>query len=204
MNIHIVPSKDHERRHLSGSIKSVWKYFSIEEYKLANQSEQKKLVLRLITDCFLDVSEEIGWNKNNILNAKERALHHNCEFHFRSVPIKSRSKELSACIELELSRRKLSIWILFSTSDKQEWIKKHLIDTNAENLSFFRFFDKPCWLNQESFGFQFNNGVTLGVSLDDATCCWRGDDPRFVESFKYQLEYNEDWSPELAAKLANW
>jgi hypothetical protein len=64
-NIHVVRDIHKESQHLKGSIKSVSKYVSIDMYLNESKYEQKKFLLELITNCFLDVAQELGWEKNH-------------------------------------------------------------------------------------------------------------------------------------------
>ena len=122
-NIHVVRDIKNERHNLDGSIKSVWKYIPIENYLSASNYEQKQLLLELITSSFMDVSLKLDWNQKSIIEAKENCIKQNIHFHYTSKPVKHKASGLSARIELELLKDKVSIWVLFSTKNNQELIK---------------------------------------------------------------------------------
>lgn len=204
INIHVVRDIKNERHNLDGSIKSVWKYFPIENYLSASYYEQKQLLLDLITSSFMDVSYKLDWNQKSIIEAKENCIKQNIQFHYTSKLVKHKTSGLSARIELELLKDKVSIWVLFSTKNNQELIKKHLIDTPANQISAFRNFNRPEWINNSQFGFRFKNGLTLSISTDDNEKVWSEMNSKMDEYFKKQIDYNEKLSPEELAKLVNW
>ena len=203
-NIHVVRNLSKERQSLYGSIKSIWKYVSVDKYITATKKEQKILLLNLITKCFLDVSEVLGWDDNLILEAKEKSLNQNIDFQYSSKPVKNISGETSARIELQLTEKKVSIWVLFAHKNSKELIKKHFIDTSVEQISLFRNFDKPVWINATHFGFRFRNEMTLSISLNDNNGIWSDTKSKMDELFKKQIDFNEKLPPEEYVKLTNW
>lgn len=202
-NIHVVENADSERKDMNTSIKSVWKQISKEHFLNASENEKRIIILNLITDCLMSVSEELAWSERSILLAREQAISQNIQFQYTSKIRKNKSGDTSAKIRLELVKNKVSIWIEFSFKNKQESITKHLIDTNPENISFFHNFDTPIWLNDTNFGFLFKNGMTLSISAENSIPIWSKAENNADEWFKKIIAYDENTSLEELAKLAN-
>ncbi len=202
-NIHVVQNINEESQRLDGSVKSVSKYFPIQAYVDATKNARRQLLLELIVDCFLEVSKELEWSEKRILEAKENCLRQGIQFQYLTKPIKNKVTGDRAQIELSLKKDKVSIWVVFSQKNNDS-VRKHLIDTHANQVSFFRSFDHPKWMNNSYFGFEFNNRVTLSVAADNDEVVWKGIDTKKEESFRKQIDYQEELSPEEMLKLTNW
>lgn len=203
-NIHVVRDIHKEKQHLEGSLKSVWKYVPIDMYLNVSKNKRKQFLLELITNCFLDVALELGWDQNSIIEAKEKSITQNVDFQYRSKPVKNKTGKNSARIELQLLKDKVSIWVVFSSNSEQDLIKNHLIDTPLEQISIFRSFQKPKWINNTQFGFQFKNGMKLSVSVEKNEIIWSQVNSKMEELFKKQIDFNEKLSPEEFVKFVNW
>lgn len=202
-NIHIVPNINDERRCLDGSIKTVWKFISIDQYLSLTLIEQKKTLLDLITNCLLDVSELLHWNKEAIIEASKKTLNENIQFEFKSKFYKNKKHDKKALIELKLDKNKVSIFIIFKFNNESDTITKHLIDTSIVQVSFFRNFDNPLWLNEECFGFKFKNGMTLYTAPYYNQPEWSPSQNTMDEWFKKSIDYNESMTSDEIVKLIN-
>jgi hypothetical protein len=202
-NIHVVGDLHKERQHLEGSIKSVSKYVPIDMSLDESKNEEKEFLLELITNCFLDVAIELGWDQNSIIEAKEKSIMQNIDFQYSSKPVKNKTGQNGARIDLQLIKNKVSIWVVFSSNSDQDLIKNHLIDTPIEQISFFRSFPKPNWINNSQFGFRFKNGMALSVSVEKNEIVWSQVNSKMEELFKKQIDFNEKLSPEELVELAN-
>lgn len=200
-NIHIVDQIEKERTFLKGSIKSVWKYYSIEGFNAVKKEAQKILLLDLITSCLLDVSEELSWNEQAILEAKEYALKQDLQFQYCTKMTSNKSGDTKARIQLELKQDKLLIWVEFFDKNNTLLSKKQLIETHPFQLAVFRRFEKPHWIDPERFGFQFKNGLTLSLSQQDEKGIWNNVQSELDEVFIKQLDVNDNRS---FKELANW
>jgi|GEM_PF-3490362 len=202
-NIHVVRNIEDERQSLDGNIKSLWKFVSIDQYFVMSDYEQRFFLLDLISNCFLDVSESLGWEKVVINDAIEKTLTQNIEFEYSSKAIQNKTRDKSASVEIKLNKNKVSIWIVLSIKDNTNKIKKHLIDTTVAQVSFFHHFDKPLWITERNFGFQFKNGMTLSITLEDNQPEWSHARNTMDEWFKKSIDFNEKMTSEEMANLLN-
>lgn len=203
-NIYIIDDIQKERQQLDGSVKSMWKYFSIDMYLNASKNKRKKMLLDLITNCFLDAAKELNWDEKLIIEANQNAIKHNICFHYNSKPIRNKTRECSAVVDLKLSKNIVSISILFSFKNNPQLIKKLLINTKVEQVSLFRNFNKPKWISSSQFGFQFKNGITLSISAESSERVWGEVNSKMYNYFKKLIDSDEKVTPEELAKLANW
>jgi hypothetical protein len=134
----------------------------------------------------------------------EKSLIQNIHFQYSSKPVKNKTGEYGARIELQLLQNKVSVWVVFSSNGDQDVFNNHLIDTSIEQISIFKRFEKPKWINDSEFGFQFKNGITISVSIEKNVVVWSGVNSKMEELFKKQIDFNEKLSPEEYVKLVNW
>jgi hypothetical protein len=203
-NIHVVKSENEQGVSLAGSIKSVWKYFSLEVFKNASLNEQKLLLLNLISDCFLDVAQEVGWDEHKIITARNDSIDQNIKFHYSSKVFKNKSRNIRAVVLLQIEKDRVSVWIEFSIDKKQKVIRKHLIDTHEDQFSIFRTFNKPRWFDKSNFGFEIADGLTLSISPEANVSEWNDSTSKKAAYIKYLVVYNANRSQAEMAKLANW
>jgi len=197
-NIYIVSNKESERKHLEGSIKSIWKYFDENNLEGISLSTQKQIFLELITDSFLTVSDELGWNKNYILEAKEKSLEEGIEFEFLSKPRLNQSRTKSGLVKLKLREDKVSIYAILTGKNKKETKEILLIDSFPYHISLFKTFKDYKWINEDEFGFVFSNKLTLTCSFSNQKSNWNHnnteEDKGFIRSVTYRNFSSErDW-----------
>ncbi len=202
-NIHVVRNIENERQSLDGNIKSVWKFVSIDRYNGMSDYEQRRFLLDLISNCFLDVSESLSWEKAVINEAFEKTLSQNIEFEYSSKAIHNKIRDKSASIEIKLTKNKVSIWIVFTIKENKDKIKKHLIDTTVEQVSFLHHFDKPIWVTEQNFGFQFKNGMTLSISPEENESEWSQPLNIMDEWFEKSIVFNEKMSSKEMVNMIN-
>lgn len=202
-NIHVVHNISEERESLDANIKSVWKFVSMELYLSKSQTARRRFLLDLISNSLLDVSHLLGWKKDFINEALTQTLNQRIQFEYLSTPIQNKTRDKAASIELKLDKNKVSIWVIFSFKDKTNQIKKHLIDTTVEHVTFLHNFDKPKWLNEEYFGFQFKNGIILSISPELDQSKWSNIQNSMDEWFKESIRFDKNMTPEELIQLIN-
>ncbi|MCJ8290905.1 MAG: hypothetical protein HRT58_15365 [Crocinitomicaceae bacterium] len=203
LNIHIVNSKTSERESLEGSIKSVWKYISIDQYVKASEQKRKEILLELIVSCFLSIGERLEWNIAAINQAKDKSVSEQICFQYRSKSRFNKKRNIEAAIELALSKDRVSIWGLFYVKNQEEPIRRHIVDTYAHQISTIRNFGAPKWLDELNFGFQFKNGMSISVSPNNGESCWSKTRNKKDDWFQKTIIYDRDNSLEDMVKLIN-
>jgi|TARA_R110000737_G_scaffold151521_1_gene180789 hypothetical protein len=202
--IHVIRDNSDEWVSLDGSIKSVGVKVSIKTFSNLPLVEKKLFLLDLITSCFLKVAQELNWNTESILKAKEDSLNQNLLFEYNSKPIWNLSKDKSASVEIILNKTKVSIYVTLVQKGKTDAIRKHLIDTVFWQVSDYNYFKKPKWFDDFNFGFEFENALTISVSIDEAGSIWSKSKSKLDDYNKYRLLFNENFSQKELARLANW
>lgn len=204
LNIHIVKSKTSEKESLEGSIKSVWKYTSIDQYVKASKQKRKEILLELIVSCFLSIGERLEWNIDAINQAKDKCISEHICFQYCSKSRFNKKRNIEAAIELVLSKDKVSIWALFCVKNQEEPIRKHIVDTYTHQISALRNFNAPKWIDELNFGFQFKNGMSISVSLNSNESCWSESRNKKDDWFQKTIIYDRHNSLEDIVKLINW
>lgn len=202
-NIHIVNDVQQESKSLEGAVKSISKFVELDNFASKSEKEKKTILLDLITDAFFDVSEDLGWDKNMIIQARKSAIKQHITFNYLSKPKKNVSRTAKATLELILTKNIVAIWVHFSIKNNPKPIRKHLLDTYPEQVAFFRNFENHKWISDEQYGFIFSNGLTLSVSPNNELAKWsemRSNDDKF---FKKSIDQDETISVEEMIKLAN-
>ena len=189
---------------MDGSIKSIRKYVAVQDYLKLSDFEKKRFLLELITTCFLLVSKELNWSESAILDAREQSIIQNLSFEYIAKPIWNKSRNIKASIEIILHKEKASIYVLMTQKDQMKPKRKHLIDTPFWLISGINQFNKPKWLNDENFGFEFSTGLTISVSINNARGTWSKSSSKMDDYIKYTLLYNKNFCLKERARLANW
>ena len=190
-NIQLVDNKKSERKHLEGSIKSIWKYF--DENRLENESlsTQKEIFLELITESFLSVAEELDWNRDSIMNAKEKSINEGIEFESISKTKFNQAKNKSGFVKLKLKENRVSIYVILMDKNNKETTEILLVDTFPQYISWFKTFRDCKWVNEEDFGFVFSNGITLTCSFNKQKGNWSHNDTEEDNGFIRSVTYKE-------------
>lgn len=201
---HVVDSSDQERRSLSGSVKSVWKYFSESTYPSTDLYARKKHLLEFIVACFLEVANDLKWSVDSIKRAYQKSLDEGIRFRDVSKPKLNKSRTMSASLELTLSINKVSMWVHFTDVKSKEVVKKHLIDTFEHQVSFFNSFGNSKWLDNEHYGFVFKNGMTVSISSNLEESIWSEITNPMEQYFYNTLNYSNEIAPEDWVKWVNF
>lgn len=202
-NIHIVHDIRLESRSLEGSVKSISKFVELDGFADKSEMDKKTILLDLVTNAFLDVCNDLSWDKSAILQARENSIKQNIKFEYSSKVKNNSSRTLKAFIELELCGNNVRVWVGFSGKNYSKSIRKHLIDTYSEQVAFFRNFSTHKWISDEHYGFTFRNGLTLGISPEDQFAKWSEIKTKKDEFFRKSIDQNETASLEEMIKLAN-
>ncbi len=206
-NIHLVDYKEAERICLEGSIKSVWVFLDQSLLKENDVQKNKKVFLELITQSLIKVANPLNWDKDNIKIAYNKSIEDNLTFIFQSKRASyNLSKSHKTKIRITLNELKASVYILISDKNEKNVKEVLLIETFAHNVSFFRFFDKPLWLNDNQFGFIFYNGISLYYSKDNKEIGWNHtgseEDLGFIRSCTFRTfsskQERTEWTNGLA------
>lgn len=203
-NIHVVEKKSEERCSLEGSIKSIWRVFDLQHFLICSKKLIKSILLDFIVDSLLEVSNELGWKRNEINKAKEQSVLKDIEFFYSSIPINNSTGNVKAHVELELIGDRVLIWIVFLYKKSNKVVRKHLIDTSEAQISWYRKFKEPRWISSEQFGFVFEDGIILSMNTKTLKKDWIGQNSLKYELFKKEIDYNYNLTSEERARLMNW
>lgn len=201
LNIQLVSQKNDERKYLEGSIKSIWKYLDQSQICQNDERTNKELFLDLITECFLEIADDLGWDKDKINEARETSLREKLEFEYISKTRFNKLKTFKASLKLKLKAGRVSIYIIFSDKNNAARNEVHIIDTFLHHVSWFRMFKEAKWISDKEFGFVFSNEVTLSCSLDGKSGLWNHQctekELGFIKSLTYKKltarEQRVDW-----------
>lgn len=202
--IHVVDSRDEERRSLSGAVKSLWKCFAENTYPSTDIYARKKQLLEFILASFLEVAPYLKWSVDAIKGAYQESLKEDIVFNYLSKVKLNKSRTIGASLEITISANRVSMWVHFTDLKSKEVVKKHLIDTFEYQVSFFRMFNDGKWLDNEQYGFAFKNGMSVSISprLDEAA--WSELRNPMERYFYNTLNYRDKLSQEDLARWANF
>ena len=188
-NIHLVHKKSEERKWLDGSIKSIWKYFDQTTF-IQNDIELSKLkLLNLIKDSFLEVSKELKWDTDKINEAYKRSLEENIDFNYQTKKKFNKSKTRKGFIEMELDGNKVIIWGIILNIKNSILFKQHMIETFTHQVDWFRTFNNFKWINDEEFGFEFGQKLSLTISENKNGAKWNTSNSEEVKGFIRSITY---------------
>lgn len=191
-NIHIVSNVDEEEhgKYLGGSIKSVWRFLDQSIIKTNTVQKNKILLLDFIKNSFLQVADDLKWDKTAIEFAYAKSLDEGIEFNYLTRQLSNKSKTSKASIKLKLVGKKVQIYVVFTTQKRSERDEVLLIETCPFHIDVFRTFRNPKWLTEDEFGFSFLNNMSLTASRKNLLVNWKHngseDEIGFIRSLSYQ------------------
>ena len=173
LNIHVLKPDEIERQSTESSIKSIWIQFDEKSVSKLKEQEKKEAVINLITDSLLKISDEVNWDKQSIIEAKEACKEQNFHFSFTSKP--KNKKGNKASVKLSLNNDKIEIHFVLNLKSKKN-IEVKVLETYFSHIFFWKYFNKFHWLNENEFGFTFLNNITLTYSLLNHKLKWNFED----------------------------
>jgi len=187
VNIHL---SDEERIHPHGSIKSIWIKNTINTSLLLNDVDKINLFLKIIYDSLIAIADVEGWDKSSFEKAYQLSLADKGIF-ISYTPFKTnKSRSLKARIKISLDKYcKVPVIAEFIDSKSNTQFEIPVIDTYLHFIDWERTFEKPVWLDNEKFGFNFLNSqlqIFANTALGQSEAAISEKD-RSREELEYQL-----------------
>ena len=153
VNIHL---GDEERIHPHGSIKSIWIKNPVDTSLQQNEVDKINIFLKIIYDSLIKIATIEGWDITSFEKAYQLSLADQGIF-ISHTPFKAnKSRSLKARIKHTLDKGgKVPVVAEFVDAKSNAQFEIPVIDTYLYFIDWERAFEKPVWLDNEKFGFNF-------------------------------------------------
>ena len=149
---------DEERVHTDGSIKSIWIKNKIDTSLDLSDVDKISFFLKIVYDSLMTIAEIEGWNTNQFEKAYKLSIADNGNFIWYSQLKANKIRNLKARVKISLDKDgKVPIIAEFFGKSPVALFEVTIIDTFLHFVDWERVFEKPSWLDNERFGFNFLN-----------------------------------------------
>jgi hypothetical protein len=159
VNIHL---GDEERVHTDSSIKSIWIKNNLNTSQELSDVEKINIFLKIIYHSVTTIAEIEGWDTTAFEKAYQLSIADNGNCIWYSQLKANKNRTIKARIKISLDTdSKVPIIAEFFDNKSTPQFKIPIIDTYLHFVDWERIFEKPIWLDNEKFGFNFLNSQLL-------------------------------------------
>lgn len=155
INIHL---GDEDKLYTNSSIKSIWVKTNIDTSKKISYSQKISILLKIIYESLTTIASIEGWDTEPFERALKLSLNDNGYFVWHSAFKLNKSRNLKARISIQVDKNgKVPILAEFFDTKTKQQFQIPIIDTFLHFVTWEKTFLKPVWIDNEKFGFSFNN-----------------------------------------------
>ncbi len=181
-------------------IASIYEYHlfeNIEIFKELDEDGQKRRLLELIFQAFMELASKFNWNKSVIKTAFEKSLEEHCRFVYYTDYKLNQNKKDKARIAITLDKNIVTFYSEIYDAELQDLSSTELLSTGQENFSWKGKIRDYGWLNKSKFGLKLMKGeLWIVTDKNNSTI------EEIINPKKYKIGDIADFLAELREKPA--